>query len=91
MKLTTVNFQHAGYDTARMQGMVKRLVEIFGADHVMWGSDMGNTMIDYGRMVGYALSATGELSASDRSSILEKTGRMVYASTYAVPTQKSSP
>jgi predicted TIM-barrel fold metal-dependent hydrolase len=62
-----------------MQDLVQRAVHVFGADHVMWGSDMGNTMLPYPRMVQAALVATEGLDSAQRRAVLSTTGESVYA------------
>lgn len=80
-KLSTENFERAGFRPRRMRGLVQRLVRVFGADHVMWGSDLGNTMLPYPRMVDAALQATAGLDAAQRRAVLSDTGRTVYGAT----------
>lgn len=79
LKVTTENFARVHYDQALMRGQVERAVHLFGAGHVMWGSDMGNTMIPYAEMVNHALAATAGLSPQARKDVLDETGRRVYA------------
>jgi predicted TIM-barrel fold metal-dependent hydrolase len=78
-KFTTENLEHAQFQPEAMQHLVQRAVQVFGADHVMWGSDMGNTMLPYRRMVQAALVATGSLDAAQRRAVLRTTGEAVYA------------
>ncbi len=77
-KVTSENFERARFDPVLMQGLVDRAVQVFGADHVMWGSDMGNTIMPYARMVHAALTATARLDAAQRRQVLWSTGRSVY-------------
>ena len=81
LKFTTENFERLKFDVALTRGLVGQLVKVFGADHVMWGSDAGNTMMDYSKMVGYALAATSQLSPADRQDVLASTGRAVFSVT----------
>ncbi|ODV11347.1 MAG: hypothetical protein ABT20_06075 [Rubrivivax sp. SCN 70-15] len=75
LKFTTENFERLKSDVAVTQGFVGRLVAVFGADHLMWGSDAGNTMMDYSKMVDDALAATDRLNPADRQAVLASTGR----------------
>ncbi|MDE2253386.1 MAG: amidohydrolase [Betaproteobacteria bacterium] len=77
-KFTTENFERAGFRPELMQGLVQRAVHVFGADHVLWGSDMGNTIMPYQRMVNAALLATAVLDPVQRRAVLSGTGRYVY-------------
>ncbi|HUW36223.1 MAG TPA: amidohydrolase family protein [Rhodocyclaceae bacterium] len=78
-KFTTENFERAHGDTSLIGGFVKHAVDIFGADHVMWGSDRGNTMMPYAKMVSDAVEATALLSAQDRRQVLSDTGKKVFS------------
>lgn len=78
-KFTSENLDHAGATPEATQQLVRRAVQVFGADHVMWGSDMGNTMLPYRRMVQAAWTATAGLDAAQRRAVLAQTGAAVYA------------
>ena len=78
-KFTTENLEHAQFQPEAMQHLVQRAVQVFGANHVMWGSDMGNTMLPYRRMVRAALVATENLDPAERRAVLSTTGESVYA------------
>ncbi|MFV3075346.1 amidohydrolase family protein [Niveispirillum fermenti] len=72
-KLTTINFRmfdKAGVDHA---AFVRRAVDIMGADHVMWGSDVGNTLETYADMVAQAREAAALLNAKERRLFLHDT------------------
>lgn len=79
LKFTTENFERLKSDPDRMQAFVTALVRRFGADHAMWGSDMGNTMLPYAEMVGDALAASRGLTPEERQQVLATTGRAVYS------------
>ncbi|OIQ96421.1 amidohydrolase [mine drainage metagenome] len=80
-KLTTENFERAHDDMSQIKGFVKRAVDVFGADHVMWGSDRGNTMIPYAKMVHDAIESTDLLRTQDRRQVLHDTGKKVFSIT----------
>ncbi len=82
LKFTTENFERLKSDVELTQGFVGQLVKVFGADHVMWGSDAGNTMMDYSKMVEDALAATSRLNPEDRQKVLASTGRAVFSVTH---------
>jgi predicted TIM-barrel fold metal-dependent hydrolase len=73
LKLTTTVLRHA----ARAGGeraLVARLVDVFGAGRVCWGSDHPQTFeLDYQQMVQLALRATAELDPDSRAAVLNTT------------------
>lgn len=78
-KLTTINLDQldaAGIDAG---GFVARLVGLYGADRVMWGSDFGNTQGTFDSMVARAVAATSALSATQRRAVLHDTGARIFA------------
>ncbi len=79
-KFTQINWNRfaevvGGVDPA---GFVRRLVDLYGADRVMWGSDIGNTKDSYATMVEMAIAATALLSEAERQAVLHDTGRRVF-------------
>lgn len=78
-KLTTINFhqlEQARIDSAQF---VRRLVDMFGADRMMWGSDVGNTLDDYASMARRARASTTLLTAAERQLFLHDTGARLFA------------
>jgi L-fuconolactonase len=78
-KLTTINFhmfERAGIDSAQF---VRRAADIFGADHLMWGSDVGNTLEGFVLMAHRARMAATLLTAEERKSFLHDTGARLFA------------
>lgn len=78
-KLTTLNFhrlERAGADSARF---VRRAADLFGADHMMWGSDVGNTVDRYASMAHRARAAAALLTAAERRQFLRETGASLFA------------
>ena len=77
-KFTQINFNRcaqAGIDPA---GFVRLLVDTFGADRVMWGSDYGNTQDSYAEMVDQAIAATAHLDDAEREKVLHGNGRRLF-------------
>jgi predicted TIM-barrel fold metal-dependent hydrolase len=78
-KLTTINFhmlERAGLDSAQF---VRRAVDVFGADRMMWGSDMGNTRESYRFMAHRARASAVLLTPSERKQVLCDTGTKLFA------------
>lgn len=78
-KFTQINlnrFADTGIDAA---GFVQRMVDTYGADRLMWGSDFGNTKTTYADMAAQAIAATAALGDADRRKILHDTGARLFA------------
>lgn len=77
-KFTQINcnrFSETGIDAA---AFVKLLVDTYGADRVMWGSDYGNTQNSYADMVEHAMAATAQLNDADRAKVLHANGARLF-------------
>jgi len=79
LKFTSLNM-----DVIREQGVapervLRRAVDVFGADRVMWGSDIGTSSGSYEEMVRRAIDATALLGDEERRKVLHDTGRHVFA------------
>lgn len=71
-------------DVIREQGVapeavLRRAVDFFGADKVMWGSDIGTSSGTYKEMVQRAVVSTTLLDEQERRKVLHDTGRRVFA------------
>lgn len=79
LKLTTINFhmlERAGIDIAQF---VRRAADVFGADHMMWGSDVGNTLESFPSMANRARAAATLLTPAERKLFLCDTGTKLFA------------
>ena len=78
-KLSTINldyFQTAKIDSAEF---LRTAVDLFGADRIMWGSDLGNTLEPYAEMAARARKAAALLTAEERRKVLCETGRRLFS------------
>jgi len=71
-------------DVIREQGIapeavLRRAVDFYGADKVMWGSDIGTSSGTYKEMVERAIASTVLLTDEERRKVLHDTGRRVFA------------
>jgi predicted TIM-barrel fold metal-dependent hydrolase len=78
-KLTTINLDNLDHEHIDNSDFLRHVVDTFGADRVMWGSDYGNTPGDYATMVKRAVAATGKLSPVERRKVLHDTGYRLFA------------
>jgi L-fuconolactonase len=78
-KFTTINLDNLA--TAGVSGaeMLRRVVDVFGADHVMWGSDVGNSVGKYGKLVERMVEATSKLTDTEKRAVMHDTGKKVFA------------
>jgi L-fuconolactonase len=77
-KLTGINFERFADNRVEPADFVRRFVDEFGADHLMWGSDIGQTQGPYERLVNDARSATRRLNAAERALVLSETAARIY-------------
>jgi predicted TIM-barrel fold metal-dependent hydrolase len=71
-------------DIIREQGIapetvLRRAVDFYGADQVMWGSDIGTSSGTYKEMVERAFASCALLNDEERRKVLHDTGRKVFA------------
>ena len=58
--------------------VLRRAVDFYGADKVMWGSDIGTSSGTYKEMVQRAKDAAALLAAAERRAVLHDTGRRIF-------------
>lgn len=58
--------------------VLRRAVDYFGADKVMWGSDIGTSSGTYAEMIQRAIASTALLSDEERAQVLHDTGRRIF-------------
>jgi L-fuconolactonase len=83
-KLTTLNLELAEKANVSVPEFVRALVDFYGADHILWGSDFGNSPGTYPELVARALAAVSKLSPSEKREVLHNTGRSVYSALQGV-------
>jgi L-fuconolactonase len=57
---------------------LRHAVDVYGADHILWGSDLGNSTEPYAEMVQLAVAATSMLTPRERKWVLRDTGMTVH-------------
>jgi predicted TIM-barrel fold metal-dependent hydrolase len=78
LKFATVNLNRLEAAGVSAPRALRRLVEMFGAERVMWGSDVPNTPGDYSGMLARVSIALADLSAADQQCIMGATALRVY-------------
>jgi len=71
-------------DVIREQGVapeqvLRRAVDFYGADKLMWGSDIGTSSGTYKEMVQRGIDSTALLNEDERRKVLHDTGRRIFA------------
>ncbi|MET4576834.1 amidohydrolase family protein [Ottowia thiooxydans] len=77
-KWTSINL-----DICREMGIpadkvLRRAVDLYGADRVMWGSDIGTSSGTYKDMVQRAIDSTTLLSDAEKRAVFHDTGRRIF-------------
>ena len=85
VKFATVNLDRLAAAGLEASAALGRLVYMFGADRLMWGSDAPNTPGAYTDMLQRMRAATAQLSAAEQALIFGGTAGRVY------PTLKGGP
>ena len=78
LKFTSINLdicREAGIPAGKV---LRRAVDLFGADHVMWGSDIGTSSGTYKDMVQRMLDASVLLMPAEQRAVWHDTGRRVF-------------
>jgi len=78
LKFTSINLdicREAGIPAAKV---LRRAVDLFGADHLMWGSDIGTSSGTYQDMVQRMLDASVLLTPAEQRAVWRDTGRRVF-------------
>ncbi|MET0310603.1 MAG: amidohydrolase family protein [Burkholderiaceae bacterium] len=77
-KYTSINIdicQAAGQSASRL---LRLAVDMYGADRIMWGSDIGTSSGTYQGMVDRMIDACSLLTEDERREVLHDTGRRVF-------------
>jgi len=77
-KFTSLNMDYIREAGVAPERVLRRAVDFFGADKVMWGSDIGTSSGTYREMVDRAIASTALLTEEERRKVLHDTGRRVF-------------
>ena len=77
LKFTTVNLEALRLAQVKARDALRHYVAVFGADRLMWGSDIGSSSGLYAEMVARIVAASSGLSRRDRRAVLHDTGQAV--------------
>ena len=77
-KFTTINIDKLQDAHLSPGAFLAHAVETFGADRVLWGTDMGNTPGTYAELVARGRAAAVSLSPAARRAVMHDTGRGLF-------------
>jgi len=77
-KLTTGNLNILEEAHIPAQAVLRRAVDRYGAQRVLWGSDMGSSAGSYAEMVRRARAAGAALTTAERRQVFGETGRSLF-------------
>jgi len=77
-KFSTINLDFLRTAQVPAEDMLRHVVDVYGADHVLWGSDIGNSAGPYRDMVSRMMAATVRLKETEKRQVLHDTGAAVY-------------
>ncbi|HUE11983.1 MAG TPA: amidohydrolase family protein [Steroidobacteraceae bacterium] len=77
-KFTAINFARLAGLNLPLAPVVARVVKEFGAERVMWGSDVAQSAGAYADLVAMAKASTAELTAAQRQCVLNDTAAGIY-------------
>jgi L-fuconolactonase len=58
---------------------VRHAVDVYGAQRILWGSDVGNTQAPYAELVQLALDSAARLTPREQRQVFHDTGKAVHA------------
>jgi L-fuconolactonase len=61
-----------------LKPFLEHMVEVFGADHLMWGTDYGNVEVDDLEYVKRALASADGLKMKEKKALFYDTARSVF-------------
>ncbi|WGS48487.1 amidohydrolase [Paraburkholderia sp. D15] len=77
-KFTSINLDIYRETDMPADQALRSAVDMFGADRIMWGSDIGTSSGTYQDMVERMLDATALLTDAERHAVLYETGKAVF-------------
>jgi L-fuconolactonase len=77
-KFSTINIDLLAAAGIPATEVLRHVVDIYGADRVLWGSDIGNSAGTYAEMVRKIAAASATLKPNEQGQVLHDTGKAVY-------------
>src|SRR5690606_13178320 len=78
-KITEINMERLVKANVASAGLIRRMVDLFGPDRLIWGSDVGQSMLwDYATKVAMAREAAAELTEEETRKFLHANAARIY-------------
>ena len=77
-KFTSINLDICREENIPADKMLRRAVNLYGADHVMWGSDIGTSSGTYKEMVQRFIDSAVLLTPPEKAAVFHDTGKRVF-------------
>ena len=77
-KFSTLNLESLRKANIPASDFLRYAIDLYGADHVMWGSDTGNNKMEYADLVRRAIEASTKLATAEQRQLLHDTGKAVF-------------
>jgi L-fuconolactonase len=77
-KFTSINLDICREESIPADRLLRRAVDLYGADHVMWGSDIGTSSGTYKDMVQRFLDSAVLLTEDEKRWVFHDTGKRVF-------------
>ncbi|MFT3790951.1 MAG: amidohydrolase family protein [Rudaea sp.] len=78
-KFSTINIDLLREAKLSPADTLRHVVDVYDAGHVLWGSDIGNSVGPYSRLVDAIVAASVKLTSAEKRAVLHDTGKHVYA------------
>lgn len=78
VKWTSLNMDVVLYKGFAPEDVLRSVIDMFGADKVMWGSDIGTSSGTYSEMISRAHDSMSKLNAEEKRKVFHDTGRRVF-------------
>jgi len=78
LKLTTINLGRMAAENIAPQPVIARVLDSFGAERFMWGSDVAQSAGSYADLIKLGVEASAFLSDDARQQVMYDTTRRVY-------------
>jgi predicted TIM-barrel fold metal-dependent hydrolase len=85
LKFTTIPLAYLAAECIPASDVLRRFISVFGADRLMWGSDVSQSPGSYRELLQLALDATAELGEEGRNWLLGGTAARIYRCGAPVP------
>jgi predicted TIM-barrel fold metal-dependent hydrolase len=77
-KFSSINIEALNEAKIPTADFLRHAVDVFGANRIMWGSDLGNSAGTFESLVEEAIAATAKLTPAERKWVLRDSGRTIH-------------